>query len=137
MADSYTVPEGVRSAAKRGLELRRKQPKSGKAGLDPKQAAAQGIGSGVARARDLMGGKVSKETIKRMHRYFSRHASNYKLDPGKKPEEDKGYVAGLLWGGEAGRSFAAKMVARFEREEAKKSMTFASVIRRAKDLCAR
>ena len=116
-ADSYEVPAGVRSAAKRGLELRRKQPKSGKAGLDPKEASKLGIGSGVARARDLMAGKVSKETIKRMHRYFSRHAKNMALDPGKKPEEDKGYVAGLLWGGEAGKRFAAKMVARFKREE--------------------
>ena len=119
-ADSYAVPSSVRAAAKRGLELRKKQPKSGKAGLDTREAAKQGIGSGVARARDLMSGRVSKETIKRMHAYFSRHQGNYKLDSGKKPHEDKGYVAGLLWGGEAGRSFAARMVKKFEREESTK-----------------
>ena len=119
-ADSYVVPAGVRSAAKRGLALRKKQPKSGKAGLDISEASKQGIGSGVARARDLMSGRVSKNTIKRMHAYFSRHQSNYKLDAGKAPHEDKGYVAGLLWGGEAGRSFAARMVKKFEREESSK-----------------
>ena len=118
--DSYDVPQGARNAAKRGLELRRKVPKSKKAGLDTRQAAAQGIGSGVARARDLISGRVSKESIKRMHRYFSRHAKNYKLEPGKKPEDDKGYQAGLLWGGEAGKIWAARMVARFKREEMEK-----------------
>ena len=115
--DTYTVPQAVRNAAKRGLELRRKQSKGQKAGLDTREAGRQGIGSGVARARDLMGGTVSKETIKRMHAYFSRHASNYKLDPGKKPHEDKGYQAGLLWGGEAGRSFAARMVEKFNKQD--------------------
>ena len=131
--DSYTVPAAVRSAAKRGLELRKKQPKSGKAGLDTREAAKQGIGSGVARARDLMSGSVSKETIKRMHAYFSRHQGNYKLDAGKKPHEDKGYVAGLLWGGEAGRSFAARMVKKFEREDSKKkksrALSFSALVK--------
>ena len=97
LSKGHSVPEAVRRAAKRGLELRRKQPPSGKAGLSIKEASKQGIGSGVARARDLMGGEVSEETIRRMNAYFSRHASNYKLDAGKKPHEDKGYVAGLLW----------------------------------------
>lgn len=122
--DSYDVPQGVRNAAKRGLELRKKQPKSKKAGLDIRQASAQGIGSGVARARDLVSGRVSASTIRRMNAYFSRHAKNYKLDPGKKPTEDKGYVAGLLWGGEAGKIWAARMVTRFKREEMKKAKTF-------------
>ncbi len=115
--ETYEVPQGVKSAAKRGLELRHTQPKRGKEGLSTAEAGKQGIGSGVARARDLIRGRVSKRTIKRMHAYFSRHQGNYKLDAGKAPREDKGYVAGLLWGGEAGRSFAAKMVKRFKREE--------------------
>ena len=123
--DSYDVPQGVRNAAKRGLELRQKQPKSKKAGLDTRQAAAQGIGSGVARARDLVSGRVSASTIRRMNAYFSRHAKNYKLDPGKKPTEDKGYVAGLLWGGEAGKIWAARMVQKFKREKIEKGRAHA------------
>ena len=36
---SFKPPQGVADAAARGLELRKEQPKSGKAGLDAKQAA--------------------------------------------------------------------------------------------------
>ena len=107
---SYKVPKDVQAAAKKGLMLRRMQPKSKKAGLDPRQAHAQGIGSGVARARDLIKGTVSYETVKRMRAYFDRHRGNYKLDKGKDPIDDKGYVAGLLWGGEAGKQWANKII---------------------------
>ena len=116
----FRVPESVRRAARRGLELRRKQSPSNKAGLDPMQAAKEGIGSCVARARDLSAGKVSPETVRRMKAYFSRHASNFNLDAGKKPHEHKGYVAGLLWGGDAGRSWANKLVRQMDAADAKK-----------------
>ena len=49
---SFSVPESVRRAARRGLELRRKQSPSNKAGLDPMEAAKEGIGSGVRVPRD-------------------------------------------------------------------------------------
>jgi hypothetical protein len=95
--------------------LRRQQSKSQKAGLDPKQAAAQGIGSGVQRAVNLKNrSEMDPSTVKRMKAYFDRHASNYQLDPGKSPKEDKGYVAGLLWGGDAGRGWANKVVRQME-----------------------
>lgn len=110
MTRSFTVPAPVRKAAKLGLQLRQKQPKGSRAGLTTKEAGRLGIGSGVARARDLIKGTVSLETIKRMDSYFKRHRGNYKLDTGKKPEEDRGYVAGLLWGGEAGRKWAASVL---------------------------
>lgn len=115
MADSFKPPPSVRAAAIRGLMLRREQSKSQKAGLDTKQASAQGIGSGVQRASDLKSGAaLSESTVRRMKNYFTRHASNYKLDPGKSPKEDKGYVAGLLWGGDAGRGWANNIVARLD-----------------------
>jgi 8-oxo-dGTP pyrophosphatase MutT (NUDIX family) len=110
MSASFTVPENVRKAAQKGLDLRAKQPAGRKAGLTPQEAGKLGIGSGVARARDLISGRVSYDTVKRMKAYFSRHAKNYKLDPGKRPVDDKGYVAGLLWGGEPGRVWANKIV---------------------------
>lgn len=113
---TFDVPKAVQDAATRGLELRKQQPKSGKAGLDSSEAAKQGIHSGVAGARALASGKVSETKVRRMVRYFARHAKNYKLDPGKKPVEDKGYVAGLLWGGEAGKRWAESIVRRLDRE---------------------
>jgi len=112
---SFKPPPSVASAAARGLELRQQQAPSQKAGLDTKQAAAQGIGSGVQRASNLKSGaSLTESTVRRMKNYFTRHASNYKLDPGKSPKEDKGYVAGLLWGGEAGKSWATSLVARLD-----------------------
>ena len=112
---SFKPPQSVAAAAVRGLMLRREQSKSQKAGLDSKQASAQGIGSGVQRASDLKAGaSMSPSTVKRMKAYFDRHASNYQLDAGKSPKEDKGYVAGLLWGGAAGRAWSNKVVRQME-----------------------
>lgn len=115
---SFKPPPSVASAAVRGLMLRREQSKSNKAGLDVKQASAQGIGSGVQRASDLKSGaSMSESTVRRMKAYFDRHASNYKLDPGKSPKEDKGYVAGLLWGGDAGKAWANSIVNRLDAKK--------------------
>lgn len=112
---SFKPPRSVSAAAVRGLMLRREQSKSQKAGLDVKQASAQGIGSGVQRASDLKAGAtMSPGTVKRMKAYFDRHAGDYQLDAGKSPKEDKGYVAGLLWGGAAGKSWANKVVRQME-----------------------
>jgi hypothetical protein len=112
---NFKPPQSVSSAAVRGLMLRREQSKSQKAGLDAKQASAQGIGSGVQRAANLKNrSTMDPSTVKRMKAYFDRHASNYQLDAGKSPKEDKGYVAGLLWGGDAGKSWSNKVVRQME-----------------------
>lgn len=99
---SFKPPQGVRSAAKRGLEFRGREGGGG------------GTGVGVARARDLSGGKnISPETARRMASFFARHqGGSRKIDPKFKgePWRDRGYVAWLLWGGDAGRSWADKLV---------------------------
>jgi len=102
-AQSFSPPSSVRSAARRGLELRKKH---GKGGLSTQEAGKQGIGSGVARATSLANGEaVSYETIKRMVAFFSRHAKN--LTGG---EDDAGFIAGQLWGGSAGRAWATRII---------------------------
>jgi hypothetical protein len=112
---NFKPPQSVAAAAVRGLMLRREQSKSQKAGLDAKQAAAQGIGSGVQRAANLKNrSQMDPSTVKRMKAYFDRHASNYQLDAGKSPKEDKGYVAGLLWGGGAGKAWSNKVARQME-----------------------
>lgn len=113
---AYDVPRAVRDAAKLGLELRKQQPPSRRAGLTQKEATEAGIHSGVAGARQLISGRVSEQKVRRMVRYFARHRKNYKLDPGKKPTEDNGYISGLLWGGEAGKRWAESIVKRLESE---------------------
>jgi hypothetical protein len=93
----------VRSAARRGLELRKKY---GKGGLTTQEAGKQGIGSGVARASDLASGSaLSYATIKRMSAFFSRHEKNKSGG-----EDDAGYIAWLLWGGDAGRAWANRII---------------------------
>jgi len=102
-AQSFPPPSSVRAAARRGLELRKKH---GKGGLSTQEAGRQGIGSGVARASDLAGGgAVSYKTIKRMAAFFSRHEKNKSGG-----EDDAGYIAWLLWGGDAGRAWANRII---------------------------
>ena len=102
-SESFSPPSSVRSAARRGLELRKKH---GKGGLTTQEAGKQGIGSGVARATSLANGEsVSYETIKRMAAFFSRHEKNKSGG-----EDDAGRIAWLLWGSDAGRAWANRII---------------------------
>jgi len=102
----------VRSAARRGLELRKKYHKGG---LTTQEAGKQGIGSGVARAASLGNGEaVSFETIKRMAAFFSRHEKNKSGG-----ENDAGYIAWQLWGGDAGRTWANRVIKMVENRQSK------------------
>lgn len=117
---NFTPPEGVASAAARGLEYRKK---SGKGGLSVKQASKQGIGSGVQRASNLKNrSKLSPGTVRRMVSFFARHEKNKGIDPDKKgsPEKDAGYVAWLLWGGDAGKAWANKVKGQMDAADKKR-----------------
>lgn len=101
MADVDLTPtaEMARNAA-RGLELRREH---GRGGTEV----------GVARARDISNGKtLSPETVRRMHAFFSRHAKNKAGG-----EDDAGYIAWMLWGGDEGRDWASRKVDALDRKE--------------------
>ena len=106
MADGFVPPQEVRSNAKRGLELRAKYGRGGTA-------------IGVARARDLSNGaSLPLDTIKRMNSYFARHEVDKKGEGWGK--DSAGYIAWLLWGGDAGWSWAKKIIR--ENESKEKSM---------------
>lgn len=112
--NTHTPPQSVRSAAAHGLELREKWKRGG---LSNSEASDQGIGSGVQRAVNLKNGDaLSLSTVKRMHAFFSRHEKNFA--PSKK-ESDGGPTAGTiawyLWGGNAGKAWAARVVADAEK----------------------
>jgi hypothetical protein len=103
MADGFVPPQEVRNNAKRGLELRQKH---GRGGTEV----------GVARARDLSNGKsLSLDTINRMVSYFARHEVD------KQGEgwgtDSAGYIAWLLWGGDAGRSWANRIAKENDKKE--------------------
>jgi hypothetical protein len=86
-----------------------------KGGLTTQEAGKQGIGSGVARAASLGNGEaVSFETIKRMAAFFSRHEKNKSGG-----ENDAGYIAWQLWGGDAGRTWANRVIKMVESRRSK------------------
>lgn len=97
VSDTVKPPKGVQDEAALGLEWRLKYKRGGTM-------------IGVARARDLSGGRaVSYLTLKRMKAYFDRHEGDLQGE-GSKPGEpgypSAGLIAWKLWGGDAGRTWA-------------------------------
>ncbi len=114
----FKPSESVAKAAVRGLELRKKN--KGKGGLSAQQAHKAGIGSGVSRAVSLKNRQtLSPATVRRMKAFFDRHQKSRKVDPGKTPGTDKGYIAWMLWGGDAGRSWAEKICRQMDAADKK------------------
>ena len=106
----FTPPAGVREEAQKGLDWRREHGRGGTA-------------IGIARARDLSNGKaVSPETISRMVRYFSRHASDDEGEgwsPGEDGFPSNGRIAWALWGGDAGLAWAEKVLRQMRSRDKK------------------
>ena len=106
---NFKPTKSIADAAELGLRYRKKA--GGKGGLSGKQAKKHGIGSGVQRAVNLKNrDKMSPATVRKMKSFFDRHQKNRAIAKGKKPSEDRGWVAWLLWGGDPGRSWASKIV---------------------------
>ncbi len=106
-AVSLKPTAGMASAARRGLELH-KDGKSGD-GLKPET---------VARANRLAKREeMNRDWVVEMNAWFKRHESSKTDGWDKAPDYSPAYVAWLLWGGNAGRSFAARKVAELERED--------------------
>ena len=104
-ADSYTPPAGVQAQAKRGLALR-------------SEFGRGGTSVGIARARDLSNGKnMSRDTIMRMVSFFARHAVDKRPDWSNPSKPTNGYIAHLLWGGDAGRTWANTIAKRIRASE--------------------
>lgn len=99
-------PKGAQDAAERGLKLRR-------------EFGRGGTMVGVARARDISNGvNLSESTVRRMKAYFDRHEVDKQgkdWDNAERPSNGK--IAWLLWGGDAGRTWATRLVERWNRED--------------------
>ncbi|WP_115529454.1 MULTISPECIES: DNA-binding protein [Xanthomonas] len=115
-ATTHTVDlsplKNVAQAAARGLKLREQHGRGGTA-------------IGVARARDLSAQKsLSAQTIRRMHSYFARHSVD-KQGKGwadaKSPSA--GYIAWLLWGGDAGQRWAERVLRQLDAQATAKTAT--------------
>lgn len=97
VTDTVKPPKGVQEEAALGLEWRLKHKRGGTM-------------VGVARARDLSGGRaVSYLTLKRMKAYFDRHEVDLQGEgakPGEPGYPSAGLIAWKLWGGDSGRTWA-------------------------------
>lgn len=96
----FSPPKGAREEAQRGLDWRREHGRGGTM-------------VGVARARDIAGGKsLTPDTVRRMLSYFARHEVD-KQGTGWSPGEDgfpsAGRIAWALWGGDPGHAWARKV----------------------------
>ena len=114
MPKSYKPTQGMKTAAQRGLDFRREHGRGGTA-------------VGIARARDIVNNKnLSADTVKRMHSFFSRHEVDKKAEgfrPGEKGYPSNGKIANLLWGGDAGQSWSAR-IAKALREDDRANIDF-------------
>jgi hypothetical protein len=102
---TVTPPARVAEAARRGLELREAQTPSNRGGTR----------IGLTRANQLARrDPVSLSTLQRMASFFARHEVD------KQGEgwgvDSPGYQAWLLWGGDPGRTWAARQIARLTRK---------------------
>jgi hypothetical protein len=106
--DSYKPTNEMAREAELGLKWR-------------DQYGRGGTEIGVARARDISNLRnISVDTIKRMNSYFSRHEIDKRAKGWNAGEEGfptAGRIAWQLWGGDAGRDWAARIVTRIKREE--------------------
>jgi len=96
---NFTPPKGAQEAAARALKKRAEKP--------PSQRGMTSVG--LARARDLANGReLSPNTVRRMLAYFTRHEVDKQGSTWD--EYGKGLQAWDGWGGDAGYSFAKKVV---------------------------
>lgn len=103
----YTIPDGVKSEAKKALEWRKEEKRGGTpVGLNTARTLARG-------------GQIGIEKIRHIAKYFPRHEVD-KKGKGWKPGTDNfpsnGRIAWALWGGDAAWRWASAIV---ERENKK------------------
>lgn len=104
----FTPPKGAQEAAKRALDNRAKKPSSQR-GMTP---------IGIARARDLINAKqLSPDTVRRMLAYFTRHEVDKQGSTWA--VYGKGRQAWDGWGGDAGYTWAKKVVGQMDKADQK------------------
>jgi hypothetical protein len=109
---------GMAAAARRGLRLH-EEGKSGD-GLKPETVARA---NKIARREEL-----TPDHVREMNAWFARHESASKSPGWDTPGAEKpGFVAWLLWSGDAGQVWSARKVAQMEREAARSEPAVAEV----------
>jgi HK97 family phage prohead protease len=97
---------GMAAAARRGLKLH-EEGKSGD-GLKPETVARA---NKIAKREEL-----TEDHVREMNGWFARHESDKREGWDKVGEETPGFVAWLLWGGDAGKNWSARKSAAMEND---------------------
>lgn len=123
-----TPNDAMADEAQRGLDWRREY---GRGGTEV----------GIARARDISNKEnLSISTVRRMSNYFSRHEVDKEAE-GFRPGEDgypsNGRIAWALWGGDAGRSWANRILEQEDAERGRVDEGEASVLYSTKHMEAK
>lgn len=103
------VPAAVKAEAQRGLDWR-------------KEFGRGGIGPGQLTARMLIGNRMTVARVRKMRAYLARHLVDKKgegFKPGQKGFPSAGRIAWALWGGDAGVSYANRVMRSVEAKEGK------------------
>ena len=123
----FKPPAGAAKAAQKAIDWKKQHG----------DAVQGGTQVGWTRASQLVkGDQLSPETVKRMHKFFLRHQKNKAVKPKFKDEpwRDNGYVAWLIWGGDAGRSWAETKWNQMEKADQKTASGIAERIAKKKGL---
>lgn len=115
---NFTPPKGASNAAQKAIDWKEEHG----------DAVQGGTKVGWTRASQLTSGKpMSPETVRRMYKFFQRHQKNKSVKPEFKDEpwKDNGYVAWLIWGGDAGKTWAEKLWNQMEQEDKKQASRIA------------
>lgn len=111
MSKMFKPPGNVAKEAQKAIDWKKEHPEQVKAGTQ----------TGWTRAGQLARQEeVSLDIVKRMVNFFNRHEKNKKIAPEHKDEpwRDNGFVAWLIWGGDAGRKWAEGILKQEEKDEA-------------------
>lgn len=102
MAETYKVPSGVQSAAKRAIKW-----------IEEGKAGSGFTATGRRRASQLAkGGSVSRDVVVKMRAYFARHKVDKKakgFNSGEEGYPSPGRVAWDAWGGDAGQTWVNRL----------------------------
>lgn len=105
MSDPLVPPAAVAKAAQQGLDLREKFKRGG-------------TEIGVRRAKQLIArDPVSEADIAKISSYFKRHSVDKQAKAhrwGDTNDPSAGYIAWLLWGGDAGEKWADSAKAKLD-----------------------
>jgi len=121
MAVDLKPTAGMAEAARTGLRLHN-EGKSGD-GLKPETVRRANI---IAARQEL-----TEDHVREMNAWFARHEADRRPGWNKPGDETPGFVAWMLWGGDAGRTWSADKVEQMDREsERSESMDASNIERR-------